>query len=32
MLNDMPYGKEKVTDNENPVQAAPIIKSAVLNG
>jgi len=32
MLNDMPCGKEKVTDNENPVQAAPKIKNAVLNG
>jgi len=27
----MPCGKEKETDNENPVQAAPIIKNAVLN-
>lgn len=30
MLNDMPCGKD-VTDYENPVQAAPIIKNAVLN-
>ena len=32
MLKDMPCGKEKVTDYEDPAQAAPIIKDAVLNG
>jgi len=32
MLNGMPCRKEKVIDNENPVQASPIIKNAVLSG
>jgi len=32
MLKDMPCGKQKVTDYEDPAQVAPIIKDAVLNG
>jgi len=32
MFKDMPCGKENVTDYEDPAQAAPIIRDAVLNG
>jgi len=32
MLKDMPCRKEKLTDYEDPAQAAPIIKDAVLSG
>ena len=32
MLQDMPCGKEKVTDYEDPVQAAIELKNAIING
>jgi len=32
MLQDMPCGKEKVTDYEDPVQAAIKLKNAIING
>ena len=32
MLKDMPCGKEKVTDYEDPVEAATELKNAIING
>ena len=32
MLNDMPCGKKKVTDYEDPVLAAMELKNAIING